>query len=173
MRFVKLFEDYTMNNKNNYKEFIAYHSSYTPNIKEFNFDDVITKSNSSTRIDGIFFTNTPQYSWGEYLYKVKIYSSNPAIFDLSKSRFDSLGVQEVFDAMYRGETSYLIDDLVEYGGMEQEEAELLVDSWTDSDLIVILNEVYATHDIEYIVPSPFYNGNTAKIKILNVIKQKE
>jgi len=32
------------------------------------------KSNSSTRIDGIFFSNVLQRSWGNYVYKVKIIS---------------------------------------------------------------------------------------------------
>jgi len=68
--------------------------------------------------------------------------------------------------MFRGDTSYIIDDLIEYGGMEQEDAENIVDSWSNSDLIIILNEVYSTHDIEYIVPDKYYTGNSAKIEIL-------
>ena len=160
-------KEYLNENKNNSTEYIAYHSS-TSNITNFNFDDIELKPNSSTRIDGMFFSNVPQTSWGDYVYKVKIISQNPAIFDLSKSRFDSLGVQEAFDALLRGDTSYIIEDLVEYGDMEQEDAENLVEEWRDLDLIVITNQVYGKHDTEYIVPEPYYNGKSAKIINLGV-----
>lgn len=149
------------------KEFIAYHSTNSK-IDKFDFDKIELKPNSSTRIDGMFFSNVPQTSWGDYVYKVKIISQNPAIFDLSKSRFDSLGIQEAFDALLRGDTSYMIDDLVEYGGMEQGDAENLVDEWRSLDLIVITNQVYGKHDTEYIVPEPYYNGKSAKIINLGV-----
>jgi hypothetical protein len=59
-------------NKDN-KEFIAYHSTDFK-IDEFDFDKIELKANSSTRIDGIFFSNVPQNSWGNYVYKVKIIS---------------------------------------------------------------------------------------------------
>ena len=144
------------------KEFIAYHSTNSK-IDNFDFDKIELKPNSSTRIDGIFFSNVPQTSWGDYVYKVKIISQNPAIFDLSKSRFDSLGIQEAFDALLRGDTSYMIEDLVEYGGMVEEDAENLVEEWRSLDLIVITNQVYGKHDTEYIVPEPYYNGKSAKI----------
>ena len=150
------------------KEFIAYHSTNSK-IDKFDFDKIELKPNSSTRIDGMFFSNVPQTSWGDYVYKVKIISQNPAIFDLSKSRFDSLGIQEAFDALLRGDTSYMIDDLVEYGGMEQGDAENLVDEWRSLDLIVITNQVYGKHDTEYIVPEPYYNGKSAKIINLGVV----
>ena len=149
------------------KEFIAYHSTNSK-IDNFDFDKIELKPNSSTRIDGIFFSNVPQTSWGDYVYKVKIISQNPAIFDLSKSRFDSLGIQEAFDALLRGDTSYMIEDLVEYGGMVQEDAENLVEEWRSLDLIVITNQVYGKHDTEYIVPEPYYNGKSAKIINLGV-----
>ena len=149
------------------KEFIAYHSTNSK-IDNFDFDKIELKPNSSTRIDGIFFSNVPQTSWGYYVYKVKIISQNPAIFDLSKSRFDSLGIQEAFDALLRGDTSYMIEDLVEYGGMVQEDAENLVEEWRSLDLIVITNQVYGKHDTEYIVPEPYYNGKSAKIINLGV-----
>jgi len=149
------------------KEFIAYHSTNSK-IDNFDFDKIELKPNSSTRIDGIFFSNVPQTSWGDYVYKVKIISQNPAIFDLSKSRFDSLGIQEAFDALLRGDTSYMIEDLVEYGGMVEEDAENLVEEWRSLDLIVITNQVYGKHDTEYIVPEPYYNGKSAKIINLGV-----
>lgn len=149
------------------KEFIGYHSTDSK-IDDFDFDKIELKPNSSTRIDGMFFSNVPQTSWGDYVYKVKIISQNPAIFDLSKSRFDSLGVQEAFDVLLRGETSYMIEDLVEYGGMEQEDAENLVDEWKNLDLIVIRNQVYGKHDTEYIVLEPYYNGKSANIINLGV-----
>lgn len=162
MKNIKTFENY-----HSTYEFIGYHSTDFK-IENFNFNDIQIKANSSTRIDGIFFSNTPQHSWGEYLYKVKIVSKNPAIFDLKYSRFDSLGIQESFDALLRGDVQYMIDDLVDYGGMEQDDAESLVDKWCDLDLIVIKNEVYANHDIEYIVPD-LYNRKSAKIIILDEI----
>lgn len=149
------------------KEFIAYHSTNTK-IDNFDFEKIELKPNSSARIDGIFFSDVPQKSWGDYVYKVKIISQNPAIFDLSKSRFDSLAIQEAFDALLRGDTSYMIEDLVEYGGMEQEDAENLVEEWRNLDLIVITNQVYGKHDTEYIVPEPYYNGKSAKIINLGV-----
>ena len=149
------------------KEFIGYHSTNSK-IDNFDFDKIELKPNSSTRIDGIFFSNVPQTSWGDYVYKVKIISQNPAIFDLSKSRFDSLGIQEAFDALLRGDTSYMIEDLVEYGGMEQDDAENLADEWRSLDLIVITNQIYGKHDTEYIVPEPYYNGKSAKIINLGV-----
>ena len=150
------------------KEFIAYHSTNSK-IDDFNFDKIELKPNSSTRIDGMFFSNIPQTSWGDYVYKVKIISQNPSIFDLSKSRFDSLAIQEAFDALLRGDTSYIIDDLVEYGDMEREDAENLAEEWRGLDLIVIANQVYGKHDIEYIVPEPYYNGKSAKIINLGVV----
>jgi hypothetical protein len=153
---------------NNNKEFIVYHSTDSK-IDEFDFNKIELKPNSSTRIDGIFFSNIPQTSWGENIYKVKIISQNPAIFDLSKSKFDSLGIQEAFDALLRGETSYIIDDLVEYGDLKQEDAENLVEQWINLDLIVIKNEVYGKHDIEYIVPELYYNGKNAEIIIMSKI----
>jgi hypothetical protein len=159
--------EYLNEQVNTNKEFIAYHSTNSK-IDDFNFDKIVLKPNSSTRIDGIFFSNVPQKSWGDYVYKVKILSQNPAIFDLSKSRFDSLGIQEAFDALLRGDTSYIIDDLVEYGDMEQEDAENLAEEWQGLDLIVITNQVYGKHDIEYIVPEPYYNGKSAKIINLGV-----
>jgi len=152
----------------NSNEFIAYHSSNSK-IDKFDFSKIETKPNSSTRIDGMFFSDTPQKSWGDYVYKVKLISTNPSIFDLSKSRFDSLGIQEAFDALLRGETSYMIDDLVEYGGMEQEDAENLTEQWIKTDLIIIENEIYASHKTEYIVPESYYNGNSAKIINLGLV----
>lgn len=158
------------NQSSSNQEYITYHSSNSK-IDDFDFDKIELKPNSSTRIDGIFFSNIPQTSWGNYIYKVKLISQNPAIFDLSKSRFDSLGVQEAFDALLRGETSYIIEDLVEYGGMEQEDAENLAEEWRRSDLIVITNQVYGKHDTEYIVPDPYYNGKSAQIINLGLIKK--
>ena len=149
-------------NKDGKFEFIAYHSTDAI-ITDFDFSEIELKSNSSTRIDGIFFSNVPQESWGRNIYKVKILSKCPAIFDLRKSRFDSLSVQEAFDALLRGDTSYIIDDLVEYANMEQNEAEKTADNWANLDLIVITNQVYAKHDIEFIVPDSYYNGNSAKM----------
>ena len=166
---VKNFKQFVNEQLVNEKEFIAYHSTNSK-IDNFDFDKIELKPNSSTTIDGIFFSNVPQTSWGEYVYKVKIISQNPAIFDLSKSRFDSLGIQEAFDALLRGETSYMIEDLIEYGGMEQEDAENLVEEWINLDLIVITNQVYAKHDTEYIVPEPYYNGKSAKVINLGVEK---
>lgn len=179
------FENFILE-KNSYQEIIVYHSS-PYNITKFDFDKIQIKAGSSTRIDGIFFSNKPQQSWGEYLYKIKIITKNPAIFDLKKSQYDSLGVQEVFDALLKGETSYMIDDLIEYGGYDggdeyyndeldedeldeiknREDAENLVEEWSKNlDLIIITGENYAKHDIEYIVPDPHYNGHSAKIIIL-------
>ncbi len=51
--------EYLNENKNISNEYIAYHSSNS-NITNFNFDDIELKPNSSTRIDGIFFSNKPQ-----------------------------------------------------------------------------------------------------------------
>lgn len=146
-------------------EYIVYHSSNSI-IDEFDFNNIVIKPNSSTRIDGIFFSDIPQKSWGEYIYKVKLSAKNPAIFDISKSRFDSLSVQEAFDALLRGDTSYMFEDLVEYGGMDESEAEYMIEQWLTLDLIVIENCNYARHNTEYIVPAPYYNKMSAEITIL-------
>lgn len=61
--------------------------------------------------------------------------------------------------------------MVEYGGMEQEDAENLAEEWRRSDLIVITNQVYGKHDTEYIVPDPYYNGKSAQIINLGLIKK--
>jgi hypothetical protein len=145
--------------------FIAYHSTDSI-ITNFSHKDIETKSSSSTRIDGIFFSNIPQKSWGNNIYKVEIISKNPAIFDMRTSHFDSLGIQEAFDAMLRGDTSYLIDDLINYGEIEEDKANRIVNKWQNTDLIILTNVNYAKHNIEYIVPDKYYNGNSAKIKIL-------
>lgn len=157
-----------LNESETNKGFTAYHSTNSK-IDDFDFSKTELKPNSSTRIDGIFFSNIPQTSWGDFTYKVKLISENPAIFDLSKSRFDSLSVQEAFDALLRGDTSYIIYDLVEYGDMEQEDAENLAEEWRNLDLIVITNQVYGKHDVEYIVPDQYYNGKSAKIINLGLI----
>lgn len=154
----------------NKKEYIAYHSTDTK-IETFNFNQVEIKPGSSTRIDGIFFSDISQTSWGEFVYKVKLISTNPAIYDLSKSGFDSLGIQEAFDALLRGETSYIISDLIEYGGMDEVDAENLAENWQYLDLIVIINQVYGEHNVEYIAPDPYYNGNSANIINLGLIDQ--
>ncbi|MCK9417646.1 hypothetical protein M0Q97_13470 [Candidatus Dojkabacteria bacterium] len=164
------FIEYLSEQININKEFIGYHSTDSK-IDNFDFDKIELNPNSSTRIDGIFFSNIPQTSWGDNIYKVKIISQNPAFFDLENSRFDSLGIQEAFDALLRGDTSYIIDDLVEYGDMEYEDAEILVEKWQYLDLIVLTNQVYAKHNIEYIVPNPYYNGKSAKIINLGLEKK--
>lgn len=169
MRYIMTtIREYLSEQSINSNEFIVYHSSNSK-IDNFDFDKIEIKPNSSTRIDGIFFSDTPQKSWGDYVYKVKLISTNPAIFDISKSRFDSLGIQEAFDSLFRGETSYMIEDLFEYGDMDQEDADELVEQWTKADLIIIENEVYANHKTEYIVPDPYYNGNSAKIVNLGLV----
>ena len=182
------YKDFLLENINQHNEYIVYHSSDSV-IKEFNFDDVELKANSSTNIDGIFFSDIPQKSWGGFTYKVKLVSKNPIIFDISKSRFDSIGVQEAFDALFRGETSYIIEDLLEYNSdyfidsddyeydEEYEQAvsentetvENMVQEWTKADLIIITNCNYAKHKTEYIVPEPYYNGNSAKMINLGLI----
>jgi hypothetical protein len=106
---------------------------------------------------------------GKLCLQGKNYFQNPAVFDLSTSRFDSLSIQEAFDALLRQDGAYLIEDLVDYGDMEQSDAESLVDKWYDLDLIIIKNEVYASHDIEYIVPASYYNGKSAKIINLGLV----
>jgi hypothetical protein len=50
-----------------------------------------------------------------------------AIFNLSKSRFDSLEVQEAFDSLLRSETSYLIENLVEYRNIKENDFENLAE----------------------------------------------
>lgn len=164
---IKRFSIFRLNESKQH-EYIAYHSSDFI-IDEFDPDKIEPGPQSSTRIDGIFFSNTPQKGWGELTYKVKIIANNPAIFDMNKSRLDSLGVQELFDALLRGETSYMIEDLVGYGGMDEEDAEELAEKWRETDLIILINCNYANHDTEFIVPNDFYNGNTAKIINLGTV----
>lgn len=147
---------------------IAYHSTESV-IDIFDHSQSVLKPNSSTRIDGIFFSGTPQHSWGGYTYRVRLETTNPAVYDMRKSRFDSLGIQEAFDAFLRGETSYLIEDMIEYGDMLEEDANKLVDRWENLDLIVLRNTNYAKHTTEFIVPDPYYNGKSAKIINLGLV----
>jgi hypothetical protein len=42
-------------------------------------------------------------------------------------------------------------------------AQNLAEEWRGLDLIIITNQVYGKHDIEYIVPEPYYSGKSAKI----------
>lgn len=67
MRYLKLFEDFK-----NTHEYIAYHST-NDTITNFNFKDSDSKAGSSTRIDAIFFSNTPQTSWGENVYELQLH----------------------------------------------------------------------------------------------------
>ena len=166
MKYIKLYENFT-----NSKEIIAYHST-NDIITNFNFKDIDSKAGRSTRINAIFFSNTPQTSWGENVYKVKIISKTPAIFDMSTSRFDSMSVQEAFDACLRGDTSYLIEDLIEYKDMDENEASELVEYWSyNLDLIILENCNYAKHTIEYIIPeSEFFLNKGHEAKIINLGK---
>ena len=158
-----------LENKNHPIEIIAYHST-NDKITEFNFKDVDSKVGSSTRIDAIFFSNTPQKSWGENVYKVKIISKTPAIFDMNTSRFDSMSVQEAFDACLRGDVSYLVDDLVDYKDMDEDDASELVEYWSyNLDLIILKNCNYAKHTVEYIIPdSEFFLNKGHEAKIINL-----
>lgn len=149
-------------------EYIAYHSTFSK-INNFDPDKIEPGPQSSTRIDGVFFSDVPQKMWGDKVYKVKIISQNPAIFNMNTTRLDSLGVQELFDNLLRGSTGYMIEDLVEYAEMEEDEAEELAEKWRKSDLIVLTNCNYANHEIEYIVPNKYYNGNSATIINLGII----
>jgi len=65
MIYIKLFEEYINSQP---QEIIAYHST-NDIITNFNFKDVDSKSGSSTRINAIFFSNTPQTSWGQLTVK--------------------------------------------------------------------------------------------------------
>lgn len=149
-------------------EYIAYHSTFST-IDDFDPDKIEPGSQSSTRIDGVFFSDVPQKMWGDKVYKVKIISKNPAIFDMNNSRLDSLGVQELFDNLLRGSTGDMIEDLVNYAGMEEDDAEDLAEKWRKADLIVLTNCNYANHETEYIVPNKYYNGNSARIINLGLI----
>ena len=171
MKYLKLFEAFTKNSTlnihSNKQEIIAYHST-NDEITEFDFNDHIGNNpQSSTRMEGIYFSNVPQKSWGENIYKVKIITQNPIRWDMSNTRFDSLSVQEAFDALLKDETGWVQEDLVEYQDMDEDEAWELTGWWSENaDLIILENCNYAKHNIEYIIPSPNYNGHLAKIVIL-------
>lgn len=164
---INKFSRFKLNESKEY-EYIAYHSTDFI-IDDFEPDKINPQAGSSTRIDGVFFSDIPQKMWGDYLYKVKIISQNPAIFNMKTTRLDSLGVQELFDNLLRGSTGYMIEDLVEYADMEEDEAEDLAEKWRKSDLIVLTNCVYANHSTEYIVPNKYYNGNSAQIINLGLV----
>ena len=118
-------------------------------------------------MNAMYFSNVPQKSWGENLYKVKIITQNPIIWDMENTRFNSLTVQDAFDGLFRGITGYIQKDLVDYQNMDENRAWKLVENWSKkSDLLILKNCIYAKHTIEYIVPSPEYNGHSAKIIIL-------
>lgn len=162
-------KQFLLENKKQPIEIIAYHST-NDKIIEFNFKNMNSKAGSSARIDALFFSNIPQKSWGENIYKVKIISKTPAIFDMNTSRFDSMSVQEAFDACLRGDTSYLIEDLIEYKDMGEDKASELVEYWSQNlDLIILENCNYAKHTIEYIIPdSEFFLNKGHEAKIINL-----
>lgn len=176
MKYLKSISDFKSESLEKLKRFIGYHSSDS-DFQKFSFDTIEYGSGSrnSTRIEGMFFSDSPQQSWGDTLYKVEILSRYPVNFDLSKSRFDSLGIQEAFDALFRGETSYLINDLLEYNDEYNEDYDLvedLVEEWRKKcDLIIIENQVYASHKTEYIIPSPDYGLSPAIVNILEIIRK--
>lgn len=142
----------------------AYHSS-NHTIHDFTeeLSEEHTGNSSSRRIDAIFFSNIPQDTWGKYTYKVKLLTKNPFKFNMNTSRLSSIEVQEAFDAVLRGDFGYLIEDLVEYAGVDEDVAENLADEASNADLIILYNSNYANHNIEYIVPFKYYNGKSAKI----------
>ena len=151
----------------NIHEYIAYHSS-EDEIDDFNFNEYRGKAGSSTRIDAIFFSDVPQKSWGDNIYKVKIISEYPVIYDLYKSYFDSMSIQEAFDALLRQETYYIKNDMENYNEDYEDYSDNqlwdIVTKWSEKlDLIIIKGEVYAKHKIEFIVPNPRYNSHSAKI----------
>jgi hypothetical protein len=159
------FKDFILESKSG-QEIIAYHSS-PYDIDEFNFDDIEIGTQSSTRMEAIYFSNIPQHSWGKNLYKVKIITQNPIIWDMDNTRFDSLSVQEAFDLLLNNSTEWVENDLIDYQDMSKDEAFDLTEWWSEhADLLILKNCVYARHTIEYIVPSPKYNGHSAKIIIL-------
>jgi hypothetical protein len=160
-KFIKTFESYTNINpfSNSQVKELVYHSS---NKMFDKFDiDFIHSGNRSTYLEGFYFSNTLQKSFGEYSCSVWLNMTNPIIYDLAESRFDSISIQEAIDAMLRGETSYIINDLIEYGGYEEDYANQLVDNWYDnSDGAIIKNMNYTTtHNTEFII---FHNNNNKK-----------
>lgn len=160
------------NNNQNANGIIAYHST-DDFIDDFDFD-YRGKAGSSTRMDGVFFSDIPQKSWGDNVYKVKIISIYKVTYDLDKSRFDSLSVQEAFDALLRGETAYVKEDLensnIDYEEYTEDMLWDLTDDWRKNlDLIIVKNTHYVNHKVEYIVPSPKYNGHSAIIMNLGLV----
>lgn len=162
-----------LNEQQNNNVFIAYHSSHD-DISNFNHDDISYNPQSSTRMEAIYFSNIPQSSWGNILYKVRIISKNPLYYDLNKSYYDSLGIQEVFNEFLSGNDSYLFDDLIKYGGLDKHEAKNFIKKHKNPDLIILNGVKYARHDIEYIVPSKRYEfvRDIATIEILEKVGEK-
>jgi hypothetical protein len=164
MKHLRLFENF------NEKTFIVYHST-NYEIDKFDFDKIDPGPGSSTRIEAIFFSDIPQHSWGEYVYKVELTSKNPIRWNMSNTGFDSLSVQEAFDALLRQDIGYIVEDMIEYQNVSKKRAEDLADWWAyNSDLIILNNCNYAKHRTEYIVPAPYYNGHSAEIKIIEIIR---
>lgn len=157
MKYIKTFEAYNINHfPNSYVKELVYHSS-NEFFDEFDMTFIHT-GNRSTYLEGFYFSDTLQKSFGEYNCSVWLNITNPIIYDLSESRFDSISIQEAIDAMLRGETSYIIEDLIEYGSYDEEYTNKLVDDWyNNSDGAIIKNVNYTTtHNTEYII---FHNNN--------------
>ena len=128
----------------------AFHST-DRNFTEF--DLWADRSNPSTRIDGLFFSATPQKSFGGKEMTLWIRPKRVFRYDISNSRHDSMSIQEAIDAAVRGDIGYLVEDMVEYGGMEQQEAEQKASEAEGSDVFIVSGERYAEHDTEIIVPA--------------------
>jgi uncharacterized protein (DUF2249 family) len=158
--------------KESSNKIVAFHSS-PYNIEDFNNFDIQTKSLSSTRIQGLFFSLEPQYSWGEYLYKVEILYKSKLTWDQRESKYDTLGIQEMFDALLRGGTYYICEDALNqsvYQHMSFEELEEYFYDYSENvELFEIKNTSYAKHSNEIIIPDLTYYGrsNSVSINILN------
>ncbi len=143
---------------------VVYHSTDNT-FTAFDLDHAPT--NRSTILEGAYFADQESNAFGNFSMSVYLKMNNALILDLEKSAHDSMSWQEVVDAAARGDTSYLIDDLVDWGGCTQNDAEEIAHKVANKkyDGFIIKNVRYARHTTEYLIPSSFASTQSSATQI--------
>ena len=139
---------------------VVYHA--TPE-KFTAFDkDKIFSTNSATFMEGFYFSDKrPNTPWN--VMPVFLNAANPLVLDLDKASFDTIGAQEIGDAIVRTGSYHpdLNDYLIRNGMVEPDENGDYEDSireWYVSigtpDSMIVQNTQYGSHKDEYVVLEP-------------------
>jgi N12 class adenine-specific DNA methylase len=146
------------------KPLVVYHGTGNT-FTSFNLDQ--SPTNPSTFLEGAYFANKDSQAFGKTSMPVYLKIENPFVLDLNRSRFDSVSWQEAVDAAVRGDTEYLIEDLVEYGELSREDAEEVANKVQNKehDGFIIQNVAYTNHTVEYLIPSSFASNASRPTQI--------